>query len=253
MRYAALFCVSILITNTIVAQYWNTEPATECLSQAQQRLQEDWQSSLGSLARPSLLDTCLKPCKRSSGNYWGPRAGQFFGELFTDVVELGKNLFSWDSFKILIATFPFYVASRMIDEKIQNCFYDRENHKNTNQMPGWCHELAEWSIGVPIVFFGLEAFFSRDPDMRETSKLFLIGMPFVIWTKDIIKQVRFKACLRPWNGNFDGKQRSMGGFPVWPSCRSNFCSSALWYALWSQLCHTVRVISGWRWCSIFKL
>jgi hypothetical protein len=139
--------------------------------------------------------------------------GEFFGGLAKDVVNLWTNLFTWDSFKIMIATFPFFVATRMLDEKIQNCFYDRTYHKNVNQMPHWVPKCAELSIAVPIIFFGLEAFLSRDQEMRETSRLFLIGMPFVIWTKDLIKQIRFKACYRPWNEYFDCKQRSLGGFP----------------------------------------
>lgn len=209
MRSAVILCVSMIAINTSNCEVLDS--GNDCLSKAQEQLQLDWSKKWQPLTTD--CNSGSASCKRARNPYWGPKAADFFGEIFTDVLELAKNLFSWDSFKILISTFPFYVATRMIDEKIQTCFYDRQYHKNKNQMPGWCHDAAEWSIGVPIVFFGLQAFLSRDEELRETSKLFLVGMPFVIWTKDAIKKIRFKACLRPWNENFDCKKRSMGGFP----------------------------------------
>lgn len=142
---------------------------------------------------------------------------QAIGEAITDackdVFVLNKNLFTWNTFKIICSVFPFFVAARMIDEKLQRCFYDPTCHKNINQMPSWCHEVAKASIALPIVLLGVDAFFSRDDDRRWTSQILLVGMPFVIWTKTLIKQMKFDACLRPWNENFSCEQRSFGGFP----------------------------------------
>jgi hypothetical protein len=126
---------------------------------------------------------------------------------------LHKNLFSWDSLKIIGTTFPFYVGVRMFDEKLQNCFYDCKNHKNINQMSGWCNDFARFAIGVPIAFLGSFAFFGKDEEIRQTARIFLIGMPFVIFGKDILKKFKFDACLRPWNEHFSKEKRSSGGFP----------------------------------------
>jgi membrane-associated phospholipid phosphatase len=101
----------------------------------------------------------------------------------------------------------------MIDEKIQNCFYAPCCHRNTSQMPHWCKSVAKYSIAVPITIFGLEALFSSDVDHKTTGRIFLLGMPFVIFGKDLIKRAKFDACLRPWNQHFSREKRAHGGFP----------------------------------------
>lgn len=137
----------------------------------------------------------------------------FVGHIGKNIFDTHKNLFSWDSFKIITLTFPFFVGSRMIDEKLQGCFYDQKYHKNTNQIPEWCHEVARWSIGVPIALLGMQSFLSRDEEFRTTSQVFIIGVPFVFLGKKLIKKFKFDACLRPWNGKFDKSERSYGGLP----------------------------------------
>lgn len=144
---------------------------------------------------------------------WGPRIGAFVSTTLKDVFVLQANLFSWDSLKTIIAVFPFFVGARMIDEKLHNCFYVRRHHRNVNQLPSWCEQVAEWSLAPPITFFGLQAFFAKDDEMRLTCQTFLIGMPFVVFANKLIKQLDFDACFRPWNQNFDCHQRALGGFP----------------------------------------
>ncbi len=139
--------------------------------------------------------------------------GETITDAFGDVLELHKNLFSWDSFKIISSVFPLFIAARMIDEKLQRCFHDPDHHKNINQMPGWCHDLAKTSIAVPLVLLGSAAFLSRDDEWRWTGQILLVGMPFVIWTKKLVKQMQFDVCLRPWHEKFSYEKRSFGGFP----------------------------------------
>ncbi|MBZ5619617.1 MAG: phosphatase PAP2 family protein [Acidobacteriia bacterium] len=151
--------------------------------------------------------------RRQNHGYVGQAIGEAITSAFRDILVLNKNLFTWNTFKIISATFPIFVAARMIDEKLQRCFYDGSCHKNVNQMPSWCHEVAKASIGLPIVLLGVDAFFSRNDDRRWTAQILLLGMPFVIWTKTLIKQIKFDACLRPWNEKFSCEQRAFGGFP----------------------------------------
>ena len=143
----------------------------------------------------------------------GPTFGEIVASAFKDVFILNKNLFTWNTFKVISSTFPLFVGARMIDERLQNCFYDSHHHKNINQLPWWCHDLAKVSIGIPIAFLGSDVFFSKDPDKRWTAQILLIGMPFVIWTKTIVKQMEFDACRRPWNEKYSCEERSYGGFP----------------------------------------
>lgn len=77
-------------------------------------------------------------------------AQQFACTILQDALELHKNLLSWDTFKIATALFPLYIGTRMIDERLQNCFYDKKNHKNIYCIPKQCHDLAQWSIAIPI-------------------------------------------------------------------------------------------------------
>lgn len=146
--------------------------------------------------------------RKQSGHF-----AQFAGCVGKNMFEINKNLFSWDSLKIITATFPFFVGSRMIDEKLQNCFYDQKNHRNVYQIPAWCHDVGRLSIGIPIVLLGMQSFLSRDEDFRVTSQVFLSGVPFVILGKKLIKKFKFDASLRPWNEKFDKNDRSHGGLP----------------------------------------
>jgi len=154
-----------------------------------------------------------EPKRRKRQVKWGPRAARFFGEVFQDIFYIHKNLFTWDSFKIIVTAFPFFVGLRMIDEKLQRCFYDEKRHRNKNKPPKWCEAVAKFSISVPIVFLGSDALFAKDEEFRKTGRIYLTGMPFVIWTKDLIKRLRFEACLRPWHEDFSCEKRSLGGFP----------------------------------------
>ena len=151
--------------------------------------------------------------RRQKKGYVGQAIGETISGAVKDIFVLHKNLFTWSSFKVVTTAFPFFVAARMIDEKLQNCFYDKSCHKNINQMPSWCHDVAKVSIAAPIVLLGLDGLLSRDNDRRWTAQILLVGMPFVIWTKKLVKQMEFQDCLRPWNEKFSCKERSFGGFP----------------------------------------
>lgn len=151
--------------------------------------------------------TGQKECKKQ-----GKLAG-CVQEVVSDVVRLNLNLISWDTFKLIAIFFPFFVGTRMIDERVQNCFYDRTYHKNIHQPPSWVHDAAQYSIGIPIVLLGSYAFFEKDFEKQQAGRLLLLGLPFVIWGKTLIKKIRMRACYRPWNEFFSCKKRSLGGLP----------------------------------------
>ena len=101
----------------------------------------------------------------------------------------------------------------MIDKRLQCCFYNRKYHKNCCQLPEWCQDVAKLSIGAPILFFGLKSFFSDHDEFCLTTRMLLLGMPFVIWSKEILKKMDFDICRRPWHEKFSCKERALGGFP----------------------------------------
>lgn len=133
--------------------------------------------------------------------------------VFSNVFNLHKNLFTFNTLKVMSIIFPFFVGARMLDEQLQGVFYNARWHKNINQMPDCCHALARYSIALPIAFLGADAFFGKTDEKRWTGQILLLGIPFVIFANKTIKGVEFDACFRPWNEHFSCVKRSYGGFP----------------------------------------
>lgn len=86
--------------------------------------------------------------------------------------------------------FPFYGVTRAADEYIQDHFFDHKTKKNKYHPPKWLKEFARLSITPPIVYLGLQVIFSDDYEMQKTAEVFLLGLPFVLLTKDIVKKNR---------------------------------------------------------------
>lgn len=140
----------------------------------------------------------------------------FLAQAVKDIVYLNRYVFDWDTIKIISSIFPGYILLRMFDEDIQNSFYhghcQNECHKDVHQVPKWCVKMAQYSIALPIVvMFG--SLFVGNHELRTTSWIFLLGMPFVIFGKDVFKTIRFDAAKRPWREKFCSKERAYGGFP----------------------------------------
>lgn len=130
-----------------------------------------------------------------------------------DVLLLQRYLFTWDTYKVVVGFFPFFIAGRMIDEDLQQYFHCRTHHKNRHQLPERCHDICKWGIALPIAILGSTAFLAKDYDFRMTGWIFLLGMPFVIVGKDMFKKIKADCCLRPWHEKFSHEHRSGGGFP----------------------------------------
>ena len=100
----------------------------------------------------------LRACRRESNHY----VTNFFSGLVQDVVDLHKNLFSFDTCKVLAIAAPFYISTRLIDDRLQKCFFDEKLRKNRCQPPEWCQEVARLSFGIPMAFLGAQSLLSRD-------------------------------------------------------------------------------------------
>jgi membrane-associated phospholipid phosphatase len=134
-------------------------------------------------------------------------------DMAREAIGINYNLIGWDTLKVFIAAFPFFIGARMIDEDLQSCFYDREHHKNLCQFPKWCHDVSNWIISVPIGIIALHTLFTQDYEYCETNKTFLIGVIFVVSGKVLLKKLDFDFCLRPWHERFSRVKRASGGFP----------------------------------------
>jgi membrane-associated phospholipid phosphatase len=149
---------------------------------------------------------CIKP-KRKLGfdHLW---------DLIKDAFIINKNLFHADSFKILATAFPVIGAGFMVDNAIHKNFYCYDHHKNINQMHCKCHKFAE-SWAVPLIATTASAcfVFSHNENLRQTSRAFILGLPFVILVSDILKWIiKVDTCYRPFNERFY-RNRSVTGFP----------------------------------------
>ena len=115
-----------------------------------------------------------------------------------------KNFADWDTYKTVVGTFPLYVASRMLDTRIHDGFYDLQHHKNKHKIPSaLCTFTDKWAIQTIAGFNGAFLFLSDNEQLRQTSKLFFIGFPLLIWTTDIFKHFcRGEYCLRPHHDGF---------------------------------------------------
>lgn len=138
--------------------------------------------------------------------------GDFLGEIFKDIFLLHKNLVGWDTYKIFVATFPCVIASGMIDKSVHECFYCEDHHKNLHQVPKFFHTLADATIDVLAAYSLCSYLFSNDQHLRETSRMFMIGLPFVMWVSDLFKAaMKTEIGYRPWNEQFS--KRHVTGFP----------------------------------------
>lgn len=165
-------------------------------------------TSLNSVSNPLTTDYYSRKKNRCLHD-----AKEVISESLTTIVTLHTNLISWDTFRLITATMPFFIASRMHDKKLQGCFYCPAHHKNKDQFPYICFKLADYGIGIPIMLLASYALYGRTEESRKMGRTFLIAMPFVIFGKDILKMLSFDFCKRPWNEKFSCKKQAHGGFP----------------------------------------
>lgn len=161
--------------------------------------------------------TVIKKKKSSLGSLFKPRRHahtSIVHGFIRNVVQIHAHLFTLSSVKIIAATAPLYAALRIADDAIQCKFVDVHRGCDINQLPKECHDIAKYSLGVPIAtFIGYGLFARKNKKMIETSRVFLAGMPFVIFGKDLIKKLHFDMCKRPKCARFDMSKDYYGGFP----------------------------------------
>ena len=167
-------------------------------------------TSLRSIKNPLSLSFPLEKTHKSQCYY---DTKKVLKEGLDSIVSLNVNLISWDTFRLAVAAFPFFIASRMIEGHLQGHFYCKNHHKNRHQLHNICFQIADRGIGFPIILLGSYALYGRTQETRRAGRLFLTAMPFVIFGKDILKMLDFDFCKRPWHEKHSNKKRACGGFP----------------------------------------
>lgn len=144
---------------------------------------------------------------------FGSYVGGGLKTVFKDALAINLNLFSLDSVKVLVATTPFYIGSRFIDQRIQKRFYDPSRHKNINQMPStFCKVIEKGAFGMVLGLSSL-AIFGRTEHARVTGRVYGLGAISALLGKKLVKEFKFEGGKRPWHEKFSCERRADGGFP----------------------------------------
>jgi membrane-associated phospholipid phosphatase len=138
------------------------------------------------------------------------------GDALYDVGLMFRYFLDWDSYKTVVATFPFFAAGQMIDESVHEMFYDKKTHKNIYKVHDCFNDAADRYIVDSISALSIASFlFSHNQRLRQTSKMFLLGLPFITLTTNLVKKYyKVDICYRPLHEKYSiGFKRSYGGFP----------------------------------------
>lgn len=131
-----------------------------------------------------------------------------------DFFKMQGQLFTWDSVKILIPSIPAYLGARKMDEDLQDCFYDSNNHKNVHQIPRALCELSDKGIPVMIAILSSFSVLSNNRELRLTSFTYTQATIAYWIAKNIFKNTcQYAYNLRPKNEHFCKKCSTYGGFP----------------------------------------
>lgn len=180
---------------------------------------------IGSLYCNDTLNIVSPPKSRSHKSYIKRRndaalkkphtryVSEFVTTFARNVYLLHRNLIDWDTLKVAAGIVPATLIAHHFDDKIQCTFYDKNNHKNINQMPHWTRELARHITGPTIGLLAIQGFLSNNDDFRLTNQIMLIGVPILVFMNQFIKKMNFEMCYRPWHEQFSCVKRSLGGFP----------------------------------------
>ena len=129
------------------------------------------------------------------------------------IAEMNKNVFSYDTMKVVTGMVPFYIGARALDPIIHECSYCRDGHKNINQVPNlFYHWTNEGLMGCMALTLGTSLWF-RDDHAVLVGQVLCGGILSVWVAKNVIKRIELDANLRPWNEHFSSECRAYGGFP----------------------------------------
>lgn len=143
-----------------------------------------------------------------------PIAIRYTKRILKDAYLITKNLFDPDTFKVIVSTIPFYITASMIDERLHHCFYEPELHKNVCQLDPFFCGFAQYGFTFPVFFASALSMAARDERLKHTSRIFIIGLPLVFVTSDLLKKCIFvPAAFRPRHEDFSCRKRWYRGFP----------------------------------------
>lgn len=127
--------------------------------------------------------------------------------------DFGRNIFSWDTVKIIAAFTPFYICARCIDKEIHCNFYCRKHHKNIHQFPETCYHVTNSGIRVELIGLAALSLLPVRREIKDTAIIFGLTLPFIWGLKKALKEIKFEGCIRPKNEHFNKRKKYYGGCP----------------------------------------
>lgn len=138
---------------------------------------------------------------------------EYVAEGFGLITDFGKNLFSLDTVKIMVAFTPFYICARSIDKEIHCNFYCSRHHRNLHQFPQACYHFANYGIRAELVGLTALSVLPVRREIKDTAIIFGLTLPFVWGFKRALKKIKFDGCIRPKNEHFNRHKKYYGGCP----------------------------------------
>jgi membrane-associated phospholipid phosphatase len=155
------------------------------------------------------------------------QARSFLHNNFNNLYDIGEELFSLESMKIITHIAPFYLIARGIDKPLHKKFYDYINHTNLKQPPRWVKIMLFDLIPIiPPLIYGLTGWTHDDEEARQIAQVFGVGFIWVWCSKMLLKEFKVSSCLRPLNGKYETK-RVHGGNPSGHTSIATFAATYL--------------------------
>lgn len=164
------------------------------------------------------------------------KVNQFAYKMFNDLYDIGENVFTLDTMKVISGVLPFYLAGRQVEKSLHRKFYDATTHTNKHQPGKFLRKFLDDRImAMPAVAYTLVGCAHKDPFERRTARMFGWGLLWTWASKITLKQIKCAASLRPKNQKFDRYKDYYGGNP------SGHTSTSMFAAVYLGL------NKGWKW------
>lgn len=156
--------------------------------------------------------------KSSLFNVTPEAVNNYFASWVVNSREIGEQLFTQNSMKILSGFVPFYLSARHIDNKVHDWFHDTPNHRNIHQPPEWMNRSIDYEV-MEIPAWICRALSIVHPNLktRRAMQYFTVGLTLNLAAKWIIRgatyRLKLQCAARPKHEAFSRVWKSYYGLP----------------------------------------
>jgi membrane-associated phospholipid phosphatase len=137
----------------------------------------------------------------------------FFHRSVHHAVDFNKACFSMPAACALLATAPYYVVARQMDNNLNDYFCCPDHHQNNHQFPENFYTVCDKSVFAVCLGLGTMAFLPVRLEWQRAAEVYLVALPFTWLGKNLFKLFVYDGNLRPKSGNFDWRKPWYGANP----------------------------------------